>query len=549
MRDSHLSAGYFPSLVEEYVPRETMVAVPAPSFGTVEEVVPAPSCVTVQSEVQKIVAKQEARKLESKRVAKQVHHLEVVNVKLREQVQSLQVILDSELYAGKVKSLESKERNIQNSSETLQLQQRSFKIREEHLSENEERHNLQHKVNVVQVQDALSVIFRMKSTIPALIDLQTEMLASRDEFLGNRTKHSIKLDNIRKDMEKSRVRYAKKMEDQWMTHSEHIKDRENKSRLQLEKMEQDCKVLHAKMKREVQEAGKIHEQRVEDSKVRIASLKVEETAECSVCMDDFPIEQAITCGTCDVDICSECLMGTVRSRFESPFETVKCIGDKCESTFSQKRLSLHLTEEDFQMIHEHMSASQTARVVKLEVDKERLRLSQLSKIDTIVEQVINELTLRCPNCDHVVYKWDGCSAVQCGNESCRVFFCGCCFGVHGNDGDIHRHVPVCSRYGEIFHSKDQLDDIHSLLKVSRVKACLDVLDDEMSKKVFEICMVKKLFDGNILPGDMRCLDKFMSAEPEPEMREGDITLTPDIQRMLDAGEINIELAWDMAAMA
>jgi hypothetical protein len=57
--------------------------------------------------------------------------------------------------------------------------------------------------------------------------------------------------------------------------------------------------------------------------------------------------------------------------------------------------------------------------------------------------------LKCPNCNAWVADWDGCLAVNCGNQQCRHTFCGVCFVEHSTHGVeeernvIHVHIPRC----------------------------------------------------------------------------------------------------------
>jgi hypothetical protein len=66
------------------------------------------------------------------------------------------------------------------------------------------------------------------------------------------------------------------------------------------------------------------------------------------------------------------------------------------------------------------------------------------KVEMLIDEVMDILSTKCPNCNTVFCDFDGCSCVTCKN--CKHQFCAFCFEYSNKDGyTSHKHVRNCKK--------------------------------------------------------------------------------------------------------
>jgi hypothetical protein len=451
---------------------------------------------------------------------------------LTKQLKEFQKLVDEKSYKKMIELLKQKETKIQvsreqlqASSEQLQLGERTLEIRTQIIDR-----------KTGEVDDAVSTVIGIKTTISELISLQINMKRNRDTFVADREIYSAMINQIEEMCQN-------KMKAQEEDHRQQIAKQETTHCDRLNKLKAEDKANRIQMKQQLQKRINMNIEYIRAVESKLYDNDVPSEYECPVCMEDVPLDKSITCGECNADICNTCFVSHIGSLLEKPIGEVTC-AICLTAAIPIRVLPFHVPDDVFQRTLDSIMDYRSQEVARVEVEMERQRLTKMSKIDDYVEQVVETLTLRCPNpkCKTVVYDWSGCCAVCC--DKCMNCFCGCCLDFYGNSDDTHIHVVECTPHSDVFSSDDRLKQFHSKLKASRVKKLLKTLDEDTLRVVIEKCLEKDLFKGNIGDEDMAIFGEFLDISPEPEL---DIRMNfpPIIQQLLDNGEIDLHHAFDM----
>lgn len=159
---------------------------------------------------------------------------------------------------------------------------------------------------------------------------------------------------------------------------------------------------------------------------------------------------------------------------------------------------------------------------------EQFRAQQVSPqvaqhLRAIQEQILN---VSCPHCHCVFLDFTGCTSVQCGNTTCKHYFCANCLVYSStSSNDTHHHVSRCpnnpnpASSGGIkgyFVTDQQLASTHHTLRVRKVEAYFrEKLVSESVRGAVYKRIAKDLQDLGIdLPAHLRGKDDGFSFEQE-----------------------------------
>ena len=236
--------------------------------------------------------------------------------------------------------------------------------------------------------------------------------------------------------------------------------------------------------------------------LRTLTLQFHKT--CAICLDDeFDADGGCKCSGDGHFLCWPCL-----ERYVDDAHTVDAIKrtvdddgglrcPECEATFTLIKVASQaaqleaLPDDDakkqaskgvFSGLQKLKTNSAINKVLpsELEAQEKRLR-SEFERIEAIRDEderkvqrlrhlIINDiLVLKCPKCSCAFNEFDGCYALTCANQGCRVQFCAWCLD-HWDARDCHHHVATCpqaSRAG-YYHSIQVFKEHHSKRRKARV---------------------------------------------------------------------------------